>query len=296
MVTLYPLNYPAGNMRFKVVIPSYNSADWLPRTLRSVARQRGVACDVVVIDDASTDPRQRPIVETFCRRQGWTALLRDDNRGALANIVAGVRALDPDDEDVIVLVDGDDWLAHPWALRRLARVYDREPVTVTWGQYVTWPGAFLGCSRPLPAGVIDDGRVREAEWSFSHLRTFKHHLWAQIRDADLRGPDGDYFRTAWDLAIMFPLIEMAGHSARYVHDILYVYNGDNPLNDHKVHGRAQLQTDKLIRAREPYPRRIFARCDAAAPNGWPALRLWLDRGVRRLGPKLRERLTGERRG
>ena len=38
---------------------------------------------------------------------------------------------------------------------------------------------------------------------------------------------------AWDLAIMFPMVEMAGQHSKFVNEILYIYNTP-PINDHKL--------------------------------------------------------------
>jgi glycosyltransferase involved in cell wall biosynthesis len=247
-------------LRFKVVIPSYNSARWIGRTLRSVARQRDEAYEVCVIDDASTDPRQREIIAAWCEREGWEAIYHEENRGALASIVEGIARLGPEDEDVIVTVDGDDWLYGRGALPRLRQIFGEGGVTLTYGQYVTY-GRYLGTwlgdvgpSRAFPPEVVEEARYRELPWAFSHLRAFKHLLWRQIRDEDLRGPSGEYFRTAWDLAMMFPMAEMAGQKIRFVPDILYVYNRATPHNDDKLRLEEQKRTAEYIRTLPRYPR------------------------------------------
>ena len=45
-------------MHFSVVIPTYNRAHLLARTLESVWRQRFTDYEVVVVDDGSTDGTQ----------------------------------------------------------------------------------------------------------------------------------------------------------------------------------------------------------------------------------------------
>ena len=59
---------------------------------------------------------------------------------------------------------------------------------------------------------------------------------------------------AWDLAFMFPMLEMAGHKSSYIKDIMYVYNVSNPLNDHKVDNALQINLEKEIRGKKPYAR------------------------------------------
>ena len=57
---------------------------------------------------------------------------------------------------------------------------------------------------------------------------------------------------AWDLAFMFPMLEMAGTRSEYIKDILYVYNMSNPLNDHKVDNTKQVRLEREIRLKNPY--------------------------------------------
>ena len=47
-----------------VIIPVYNTAKWLPDCLDSVLRQTYGGLEVLCIDDCSTDPRCRRIIES----------------------------------------------------------------------------------------------------------------------------------------------------------------------------------------------------------------------------------------
>lgn len=260
--------------RLKIVIPAYNSVAWIRRTLQSVACQTHRDFDVCVLDDASTQEGQRQIIHEYAEREGWQAVFREVNQGALANIVDGVRRLQPEEDDVIVLIDGDDWLFHDRVFERLREVYSTEPVTLTYGQYLSWPRCKVGSSRPIDPEIVETQGFRKMRWRFSHLRTFKYLLWRRIKDQDLRDEDGNYFATAWDLALMFPMLEMAGHSIKYLHDVLYVYNKANPINDDKVRRDEQLRAETVIRARPVYPRVIQDRCDI---DGTTSAAIWYNR-------------------
>jgi hypothetical protein len=58
----------------------------------------------------------------------------------------------------------------------------------------------------------------------------------------------------WDLAFMFPMLEMSGDKSEYIDKILYVYNVGNPLNDHKVDNTYQIILERQIRGKEKYKR------------------------------------------
>ena len=53
---------------------------------------------------------------------------------------------------------------------------------------------------------------------------------------------------------MLPLLEMAGHKAKYIDKILLVYNRANPLNVDKVKQRLQYETAQKVRLKKPYER------------------------------------------
>ena len=65
--------------------------------------------------------------------------------------------------------------------------------------------------------------------------------------------EGKFFNVTWDLAIMFPMLEMAsdGH-IRFIPDVLYIYNADNPLSDIKQQRELQKRLEDVIRKKTRY--------------------------------------------
>jgi hypothetical protein len=91
----------------------------------------------------------------------------------------------------------------------------------------------------------------------SHLRTFKSHLWYSIKDEDLRDMNGNYYDVTWDLARMFPMIEMAQERSCFIPYVLYCYNRNNPLSDDKIYRERQLRFESEIRSKKQYDRKIL---------------------------------------
>jgi hypothetical protein len=54
--------------------------------------------------------------------------------------------------------------------------------------------------------------------------------------------------------MMFPMIEMAGERHRFIPDVVYVYNRQNPINDDKVNTQLQRDMESYIRAMPRYQR------------------------------------------
>src|SRR5215472_10992012 len=100
-------------MLFSVVIPTYNRAHLLARTLVSVRRQRFTDYEVLVVDDGSTDGTQAYL-------QGLdnkVRVIRQANSGSGAARNVSVREAKG---DYVALLDSDD-LWFPWTLDIFAR-------------------------------------------------------------------------------------------------------------------------------------------------------------------------------
>lgn len=125
---------------------------------------------------------------------------------------------------------------------------------MTYGSYAEFPKNVRGkFAKQISDYVINNNLFRESEWLSSHLRTFRYKLWDNIDKKDfISSQTGRYVKAAWDLAFVYPMLEMAGKRARYVKDILYVYNRSNPLNEDKVNHGVQLAEESEVRQKSKY--------------------------------------------
>ena len=156
--------------RFKIVVPAYNCTKWLRNCLDSIERQSLNAFDVCVIDDASTDVQQQPLIEDYCRRNNWAFHFNETNQGALFNIINGITLLRPEDQDVIITLDGDDWLYNRHVLKKLYKIYSEEDVYLTYGQFITYPRCNIGSCRPVSNEIIRNRSFRKILNGFFHTR------------------------------------------------------------------------------------------------------------------------------
>ena len=82
-------------------------------------------------------------------------------------------------------------------------------------------------------------------------------MWLSINKNDLTNKNGQYFSVASDLALMFPMLEMAGNRQEFIKELLYVYNDENPISDHKIRRKEQILAAKEIREKKRYARVDF---------------------------------------
>lgn len=222
-------------MAYKIITAVWNAAPFFPAYVESVRMQRHRDFDVVVVDDCSTDGTREMVVDAT-RRSGWTAILNSEPRGALYNQVHGIRALDCQPDDVLVFVDGDDRLAHPNVLNALDKYY-ADDTKLAYGQYAPDPPSrTCQLAAPFPQEIIDERSFRHVAankggiW-WNHIRTFKYELFAQLTDDDFKDPNGKFYQTATDAALMYPCLELAAPHIKFIPEVLYLYSSENPASD-----------------------------------------------------------------
>lgn len=241
------------NNHFKIIIPFYNVEEWIKICIRSVKAQNYENFHCILVDDLSTDKSAKIVEEEIKNDSRFTFIKNTEKAYALKNIYDAINFSNPNDEDIIVTLDGDDWFANANVLNLLSDTYNEKGCWITYGSYAEYPSGKKGkFAKQIPQQVIDSQTYRQREWCSSHLRTFKYRLWKSIKKEDLLDNEGNFYQMAWDLAFMFPMLEMAGTRSEYIKDILYVYNMSNPLNDHKVDNTKQVRLEREIRLKNPY--------------------------------------------
>ncbi|MBS0648530.1 MAG: glycosyltransferase [Verrucomicrobia bacterium] len=242
----------APKKRFVFIVPSHQNKEFYKRNLDSIFSQ---TCDdyrVIYIDDASSDGTGI-LVKEYAQKKGQAhrveVIINDQNKGALANIFKAVWSCSP--HEIIVNLDGDDWMAHRDVLAQLSKVYADPQVWMTYGQFIYYPSYKPGFGAAIPSHVIEQNLFRSSNQGTTALRTFYAGLFQKIKQEDLMYK-GDFFRVGYDLAMMLPMLEMAGHHSRFIPDIGYVYNIHTPLNDHKTKAEEQAEVDHYLRQKEKY--------------------------------------------
>jgi glycosyltransferase involved in cell wall biosynthesis len=242
---------------FVIVIPSYNNQEWCQKNLNSVFEQKYTNYRVIYIDDHSNDNTEKFVLDYLNvnskYREKCTLIRNNKRRGALSNLYTAIHSCK--DEEIIVAVDGDDFLYDEHVLNKLNTIYLKGDVWLTFGQFIESPQYIVGNEPavPIPPQIIKNHSFRRWSKVPSHLRTFYAGLFKKIKKKDLLY-QCEFFPMAWDLAIMLPMLEMASERHAFVKDILYIYNVINPLSDNRVNKKLQLGLANYIRKKPVYPR------------------------------------------
>ena len=243
------------NNHFTVLITSYNVEKWVSQNLLSVLNQNYENFDVVYVDDCSKDAtydNAKAIIDKYGGHNCSIDLQRNSyNKGKMQNVFNVVKQ--SKENTIIIILDGDDWLANDSVLLHLNRVYSSDDIWMSNGSYVIEPTKEI--VRPIIDSEYWQGSIRQKSWEFSHLGAFRKKLFCNIKTKDLMSKDGSFWSTTSEQAMMWPMAEMAGPDHFHVvNDVLYVYNRMNPLSDDMVNRNDQLTTEYIIRNKKPYPR------------------------------------------
>jgi glycosyltransferase involved in cell wall biosynthesis len=149
--------------RISIIVTCYNYGRYVAQALDSVLVQGYPSCELIVVDDGSTDDAPRVLARYADRAR----IIRQENQGSIA---AYNRGFAEASGDVIVLLDADDWL-EPSALSRIAQHWRPEVSKLQWDlKIVDADGHDLGRKFCHFDSDYDERRVRE---SFQKTGTYR---------------------------------------------------------------------------------------------------------------------------
>jgi len=241
------------NTNFLIITPTYNAEDWIERNIKSLKKQNYKNFKSFIVNDLSKDDTEN-IAKKCIDGDSRFNFIKNTNRSyPLGSTINGIKIAEPAKEDVIVILDGDDWLFDENALLNLNEQYKDPKCLMTYGSYAEFPSENRGVfCKQIPDEIINNNSYREYQFMASHLKSFKFKLWQKIKMSDLLDYEDNPYPMAGDIAYTFPLLEMAGNRAKFIENILYVYNSYNPLNEHKTDHELQLSIEREIRNKPKY--------------------------------------------
>ena len=238
-----------------IIVPFFNAEKYLERCLNSIINQTYKNFQVKLVDDLSTDSSYGVAAEICSNFENFD-LYKNSRRLGLLNNIDNLLSLEIENPSntIDILIDGDDYLHNSEVFNFLNEKYLNTKCLITHGSFLTSKGVQ---GKKYPRFVREFNLYRKYFWYASHLKTFRHDLWLSINQNDLLDKNGQYFSCATDLAIMFPMLEMAGNRQQYVKDILYVYNEFNPISNHNIRRKEQISAANEIRRKKRYKKKNF---------------------------------------
>jgi len=210
----------------KFVVCVWNAEKYIKNCIRTLKSQQDRDFKVFIIDDVSTDNTVEITKSLIVDDNRFHLIVNSEKKFKLKNLDELIPTFE--DNDIIIELDGDDFLLNSEVVSDIRKIYSDGKVWLTNGSFMYSNG------NPGFSSKCDPDTVRKDVFRFSHLRTWKTFLWKSIPKNYLKDDNGEYFKSAADVAYTFSLLELAGEeNYRFLPKLYYVYNEQSPYNDHK---------------------------------------------------------------
>jgi len=246
--------------RFIIITPSYNNEDWAETYYESIVEQTYTNYKVIYFDDASTDNTGKEIQRLSEGNDKFMYIRNAINQGAAKNYMTGFDKYCEDD-DIILNLDGDDWFPNPNVLERMNDAYIKNDYWMSYGKMVVYDGTdnlveANPQNTPYHPFIHNHQFYRRDMWRASHLRAFRKFLIKAVDPKDFISRfDNKLFWHAYDLAQMFPLLEMCPIEKIGVMDFTtYVYNASRPMRSKERESEENTKYEIEIRNKKIYSR------------------------------------------
>ena len=219
--------------KFIFIIPSYNNEQWVEKNLSSIVSQKKKNWFIYYIDDCSTDNTINKLYR----------FIKDNNIESKIEVIRNKKRMfqaysryigyqKTNENDILLFLDGDDWLYNENVLHILEKQYNKGYVC-TYGTAIIYRNGTLTekiIQKPYPKNIIIDNSYRSYLWKNCHLRTCRSYLIKSIPEKQLKDKDGKWLEHSTDMAEWLWILERSGGNIKWIQDILYIYNKDNSLN------------------------------------------------------------------
>src|SRR3990167_6276676 len=249
----------ANEKKFVFIITSYNNSNWIYKNLDSTFQQNYANYRVIYVDDCSSD-NSLDIIEKYLTEKS----IDKDKFIFIKNNIRNYKAYNLslavdicEDNEIIVILDGDDWLSDSGVLSNLNTIFSENDIYVSYGSYVDLD-INLKSKCPISLGFPKNTNFRK-EYGMIPGHPFAAYarLFKLVKKSDLIYQNS-FIKMASDVAFIIPICEMAGINKIYFNKrINYIHNRQNPINDHKVDNKFQFKINNYIRGKKPYQKVIL---------------------------------------
>ena len=163
--TPYVYSQPAQSrteLPLVVVVCSYNNSLWVEKNLDSIFMQDYSNFRVIYVDDASPDGTAKLVKEyqkAHHLEDKITLQANTERQRKTKNVYNNFHNCN--DDEIIVIVDGDDWLEHPHVFSQINRTYLYNDVWLTWGQFKMSEKLTRGLGQPVAEKGIESNDISE---------------------------------------------------------------------------------------------------------------------------------------
>jgi len=156
------------------------------------------------------------------------------------------------DEEIVVFLDGNDWLAHEKVLEYLNYCYEDFNTWMTYGNYVEYPSY-----KKRKASMLshdDKHSYRQKIGGGSILPPLRSGYAALFKKVELKDLllEGKFIEASEEQLLFLPALEMAHHHCQHVPEILYITNTNLQKGKEQEALQASLSYRRYIKSKAPY--------------------------------------------
>ncbi len=225
-------------VRFCVISPTYNSKDATIGAIKSVMNQKYISWHMHITDDNSPDGTFEHVSaylkQNNIQEEKISIIKNKVNQGALKNVYEAIYK-HCSDEEIVVILDGDDALYGKYAFDKLYRVYEKENPWIVGSNHFFLSNKKMRTPSFYSKEVMDSNSFRGEKFSIIGLVSFRTWLFKKVQKQDMLDEKGEFYKIPKDVILFFPMMEMASKGRVLgIDEPLQIYNNVRTDNDQDV--------------------------------------------------------------
>jgi|GEM_PF-5847183 len=120
----------------RVVVSYWNAKPFITTCLKSIAFQRYRDWTCVIFDDCSTDKSYKKVARIIESDNRFSFVMNDKKYCQVGNWWQFHQRKDIKDSDIVITIDGDDWLPDFMVFDRIIETYSDNVTWVTYGNFL----------------------------------------------------------------------------------------------------------------------------------------------------------------
>ena len=214
------------------IIASYNNEKNIFKNISSIVNQTYKKWRIIYVNDASTDNTDmvfKRLIKQYGIENKVKYIVNDRNMKQSYSKYHAYQMTK--DNEIVCILDGDDWLATNDALMILNRYYNNGYKIVTSNYNIIENGRKKGVStQKYTTNIIKNKHYKyNSNYAFCHLKTGYSILFKNIPEDNLKYK-GKWLDCCTDIAEMFSVIDLCdSKEIIQIPEILYNYNKDNSI-------------------------------------------------------------------
>ena len=208
---------------FTFIVLTHNSEDVIKNNFLSLIDQDYPSFRIVYLDKGSTDGTVAMLQKMISEKNAQervSLLTRSKEYEVFESYYNLIQECD--DQEVIIHLYGNDWLASNDVLHCLNQAYANANVWLTYGQYVEYESYKKGLYHPLPEKTNYKKKVTGPPWINAPFKTFYAGLFKKYT-VNKEASQHYFLSIESELNLLAPVAEMSKAHVQFIPTVLYIH-------------------------------------------------------------------------